>query len=85
MSGDVAGEIFAVAVPTRIALRLRLQAGALAVVGHHAIGFEFEQILGVQILRAFEWAAGHAHGSQRQRTSDIRDRILDRLAVGGSG
>ena len=44
-------QIPSVAIPTAIARRLRFEPGAFAVVSHHAIGFELEQIIDVQILR----------------------------------
>ena len=52
MAGDVPGQLAAVGVPAGVALGLlRLEAGALAIEGEHAIGIERQQIRGVEILR----------------------------------
>ena len=85
MTGDVAGEISPVAIPARIALRLWFEAGALAVIGHHPIGFEFEEILGIQILRSFQRTTGNTDGRQRYRPCYVRNRVLDGLSIRCAG
>ena len=46
----------------------------------YAIGLELEKVCGVELLSVFQRTVGDAHGRERQRSRDIRDRILDRLS-----
>ena len=86
MSGDVPGEISAVSIPAGVTRRLRLEPRALPVVSHHAIGFELEQIINVEILRVLQRSARKPYRWQRQRTSNIRNHVFDRLLPpGGDG
>ena len=72
MAADVTGQLAADPIPSAItAFRLGLQSSALAEVIEHAIRFEFEQVLGVQILRVLERTAGKAHGGKRQGPGDV--------------
>ncbi len=80
VSGDMPGELPAVdGVPAAVAFRLGLQAGALAIAGHHAIGLQLEQIFRRDVLRMFERPAGEPHGGQRQRSGDIGNCRSDRI------
>jgi hypothetical protein len=57
MTGYVASEVFGVAIPATIRLCFRFKSGSLAEKGEHAVGFEFEQVLGIEILSVFERTA----------------------------
>jgi hypothetical protein len=73
MAGDVASELAAAAVPASVAgVGLGLEAGTLAKVVEHAVGLELEEVVGVEVLRMLERAAGEAHGGQRKRWSGER-------------
>ena len=85
MAGDVAGEIAIVAVPAAIGRRLRLESGALAVEGEHAVGLEGEQILRVEVLRLFQRTARQAYRAERQRTGDVGDGVGDAVGAGLRG
>ena len=67
MSRNVPGELPAGTVPAAVALRLGVEAGALAQEGEHAFGLKLEEVGGVEVLRFLEWTAGQAHAAQRQR------------------
>ena len=78
MTGDVPGEIAAAAVPPAVRLRLGRQAGALPIIGQHAVGLEREQVLSIELLRVLERAAGQADGGQREcaSTGDGRPQVV---------
>ena len=80
--GDVARQVAAITVPAGVALRFGLQPGALAIKRHHPIRFQLEQIVGIQILRLFEWSACQPHGGQWQRTRNIGNGVFDLLGLG---
>src|SRR5436190_13849935 len=61
MSGNMAGEIFGVSVPTAIGFCLWLKASALAEIGEHAVRFKLEQIISVEVLGMFERTASQPH------------------------
>ena len=75
MTGDVPGEIAAAAVPPAVRLRLGRQAGALAVIGQHAVGLEREQVLPIELLRMFERPARQADGAQGERAGPEDDAL----------
>jgi hypothetical protein len=54
MPRNVTRELPAGSVPATVRLGFGLQARALTKKGEHAVGLEFEEILGVEILRDFE-------------------------------
>src|SRR5205823_7495526 len=41
-------------------------AGALPIIGQHAVGLEREQVLSIELLRVLERTAGQADGGQRE-------------------
>src|ERR1700738_2646845 len=85
MPGDMSGEGFAVSVPPAVTLGPGLKSGPLAVVSHHAIWFEFEQIFRVEVLRVLERPTGQADRGQRQRPGHIRNGVFDPLGGGRAG
>ena len=88
MSRDVSGELSPGTVPTAVPLRLWLQTGALAKKGEHAFRLKLEEVLGIEVLRPLQWAAGEAHAAQRQRDGlelDLFRNLLLNRFWGGAG
>jgi hypothetical protein len=77
MAGDVAGEVFGVAIPAAVGFCFGFETGAFAEIGEHAVGFEFEEIGGIEVLGVFERTAGETHGREGQGTGDVGDDGLD--------
>ena len=83
MAGDVAGELFAIrGIPAAVTVGFGLQPGSETIASHHAVGFKFQQIFAIQILRALQRPAGKSHSRQRQWPRQIGNRVCDRLTEG---
>ena len=57
MTGNVSSELPPGSVPAAVALRLRIETGALAKKRQHAFRLKLEQVRGVQILRLLKRTA----------------------------
>jgi len=82
---DVTGQLASRAIPPVVALGLRLEAGALAEEGHHAVGLERQQVLRVEVLRTPEGAAGEADVGEREGPRLLSDNGRDRVRRGLRG
>src|SRR5262249_61346505 len=82
---DMSSEVSAVSVPAGVPLGLWFQPGALAVISHHPIRLQLEQVIRVQVLRLLEWPAGQSDRRERQWTGGVRNGVFYLLWAGGGG
>src|SRR5882724_5841881 len=77
VAGDVAGEVFAVAIPAAVGLGLWFEPGAFAEIGEHTVRLELEEIVGIEVLGVLKRAASQADGGEGKWSGDVRDDGLD--------
>ena len=67
VAANMPGQVAAVGIPAAVGFGSRLESGAFAIVGQHAVRLEVLEISAVQVLGLFERTAREAHRLQRQR------------------
>src|SRR5581483_11516737 len=78
MPGDVPGELAALAIPSAVTLLgFWFQPRATTQIKEHAVGFELEQVIRIEILCVFQWSARQPHIRQRQRPGGERNGVCD--------
>src|SRR5262245_60247373 len=82
---DMSREVSAVPVPAGVPFGFWFQPGALAVISHHPIRLQLEQVIRVQVLRLLEWPAGQSDRRERQWTGGVRNGVFYLLCAGGAG